>query len=75
MPGHLKNQVTWIRLPADSPPFSKYGFSDPSPGPDSPHIEIYTSQISTSTPTIDELVPATPDCQYFILQKRITKKN
>jgi len=68
MPGRLKNQIMWIRLPDDAPPFSEYGFSDPSPGPGSPHIEIYSAQISTSTPTTDVLVPAPPNCPYFALK-------
>ena len=74
MPGRLKNQVMWIRLPDDAPPFSEHGFSDPSPGPGSPHIEIYSAQISTSTPETNVLVPAPPNCQYFVLQRCATKR-
>ena len=77
MPGHLKNQIIWIRLPDDAPPFSEYGFSDPSPGHNSSHIEIYTVQISTSTPQNNALVPAPPipNCQYLVLQRHATKMN
>jgi len=64
----------WIRLSDDAPPFSEYGFSDPSPGHNSPHIEIYTVQISNSTPQSNALIPAPPipDCQCFTLHKYTT---
>ncbi|KXN84009.1 Choline dehydrogenase, mitochondrial [Leucoagaricus sp. SymC.cos] len=62
LPGHLKNQILGIRLPDNVVPFSQHGFHDPSPGPTAPHIELYHSQISHSTPaTIGGTVPIPPD--------------
>ncbi|KAF9447616.1 GMC oxidoreductase [Macrolepiota fuliginosa MF-IS2] len=43
------NHITWIRLPADSPPFHA-GLVDPTAGPNSPHIEvIYLALTSDSS--------------------------
>lgn len=62
LPIHLKNQVIWIRLPDDAPPFSEGGFVDPSPGPNAPHIEVYATQISTTLPTSNiSQIPPPPD--------------
>lgn len=60
-PGPLKNQIVWVRLSDNVPAFSRDGFYDPSPGPNSPHIEIYSSQISTDVPATDGQVPLPTD--------------
>ncbi|KXN82932.1 Choline dehydrogenase, mitochondrial [Leucoagaricus sp. SymC.cos] len=49
----LTNHITWVRLPANSPPFQS-GFIDPTGGPNSPHIEmIWTSLNTISSSTAD----------------------
>ncbi|KXN87045.1 Glucose dehydrogenase [FAD, quinone] [Leucoagaricus sp. SymC.cos] len=59
--GHLRNQITWVRLPDEAPPFSQQGFYDPSPGKTAPHIEIYTTQISKHVPETNGEVAIPPD--------------
>ncbi|KXN87046.1 Glucose dehydrogenase [FAD, quinone] [Leucoagaricus sp. SymC.cos] len=59
--GHLRNQITWVRLPEDAPPFTQKGFPNPSPGKTAPHIEIYTSQISTHIPETNGELTVPPD--------------
>jgi hypothetical protein len=58
-PGHLRNQIAWGRLSDDV----LQGLSDPSPGPNAPHIEIYWSQISENIPETNGQVPEPPDGQ------------
>ncbi|KAJ3558042.1 hypothetical protein NP233_g11591 [Leucocoprinus birnbaumii] len=60
LPVHLRNHIAWIRLPEDAPPFQADGFNDPSPGQNAPHIELYASQISTTTPVTNGQVPTPP---------------
>jgi hypothetical protein len=57
MPGPLKNQIVWVRLPDDSAPFSQDGFIDPSPGKNAPHLEVYTAQISTTPFPVNGQLP------------------
>ncbi|KAF9448639.1 GMC oxidoreductase [Macrolepiota fuliginosa MF-IS2] len=42
------NHITWIRLPADTPPFHA-GLADPTAGPDSPHIEVIYISLSSDS--------------------------
>lgn len=58
MPGPLKNQIVWVRLPEDSPAFTPpHKFKDPSPGKNAPHIEVYTNQISATPFPVDGQLP------------------
>ncbi|KXN87042.1 Pyridoxine 4-oxidase [Leucoagaricus sp. SymC.cos] len=61
VPGHLKNQIIAVRLPDDAPPFSQYGFDDPTPGPTAPHLEIYHSAITQNLPNPNGQVPIPPE--------------
>jgi len=49
LPGHL-NHIIYVRFPDDAAPFSQNNFTDPSPGKNSPHIEMVYSQISSQLP-------------------------
>lgn len=66
-PGNLRNQIAWVRLPDDATPFTQEGFSDPSPGPNSPHIEIYWAAVSTSLPNENGQVPTPPAGQHHLI--------
>jgi len=59
LPGHL-NHIIYVRFPDDAPPFSQNNFTDPSPGKNSPHIEMVYSQISSQLPQTAIDFPAPP---------------
>ncbi|KAJ3562420.1 hypothetical protein NP233_g9585 [Leucocoprinus birnbaumii] len=49
LPGHL-NHIVYVRFPDNSSLFNQDGFTDPTPGKGSPHIEMVYSQISAQLP-------------------------
>ncbi|KAF5351617.1 hypothetical protein D9756_007498 [Leucocoprinus leucothites] len=59
LPGHL-NHIVYLRLPDDAAPFSQEGFTDPTPGENSPHIEMVYSQISAHLPQTSIDIPSPP---------------
>jgi len=59
LPGHL-NHIIYVRLPDDAAPFSELGFTDPTGGDNSPHIEFVFSQISSQPPATATDVPLPP---------------
>ncbi|KAJ3561543.1 hypothetical protein NP233_g10130 [Leucocoprinus birnbaumii] len=44
------NHMSFIRLPEDSPPFTTEGFSDPTSGKDTPHVEFTFFAIGSPDP-------------------------
>lgn len=64
LPSHL-NHLIWVRLPEDATPFSQDGFSDPTGGKDSPHIEMVPLQISSRPPPVAIELPPMPPGEYI----------
>lgn len=63
LPDHLNN-IVYIRFPDDAPPFSQFGFPDPSAGPNSPHAEFVYTQISARAPATVVDVPMPPPGEF-----------